>query len=121
MPFLYQFLWRPRPPTLLTPEDEAEVAKNLRKYSKKYEVEDAEASTASNAQDVENRRKLNDEWKAWLTQWKLQLDEESEARQELRDGEASDEEEEYLAEEVDVEEIINVDEEVVGYGFEQVD
>lgn len=118
---LLQFLWRPRPPTLLSPEDEAEISKNLRKYSKKYEVEDAEALTATSAQDLENRRKLMDEWKSWLNRWKQQLDEESEERQELRDGEPSDTEEDYEAEEVEVEEIINIEEEVVGYGFEQVD
>lgn len=118
---LLQFLWRPRPPTLLSPEDEAEISRNLRKYSKKYEVEDAEALTATSAQDLENRRKLMDEWKSWLNQWKQQLEEESEERQELRDGEPSDTEEDYEAEEVEVEEIINIEEEVVGYGFEQVD
>jgi translation initiation factor 3 subunit B len=108
-----QFLWRPRPPTLLTPEDEAEIAKNLRKYSRKYEVEDAEAQTATSAQDLENRRKLMEEWRSWLTLWRQQL--------ELRDGEPSDTEEDYEAEEVEVEEIINIEEEVVGFGFEQVD
>lgn len=84
-------------------------------------MEDAEALTANSAQDLENRRKLMDEWKSWLNRWKQQLDEESEERQELRDGEPSDTEEDYEAEEVEVEEIINIEEEVLGYGFEQVD
>jgi translation initiation factor 3 subunit B len=119
--FLLQFLWRPRPPTLLTAEDEMEIAKNLRKYSKKYEVEDAEAYNAMSTQDIEHHRKLIDEWKDWLSQWKTLYEEEAEQRMELRDGEPSDEEEDYEAEEVEVEEIINIEEEVVGYGFEQVD
>lgn len=117
----FQFLWRPRPPTLLTAEDEMEIAKNLRKYSKKYEVEDAEAYNAMSTQDIEHHRKLIDEWKDWLSQWKNLYEEEAEQRMELRDGEPSDEEEDYEAEEVEVEEIINIEEEVVGYGFEQVD
>lgn len=116
-----QFLWRPRPPTLLGAEDEVEISKNLRKYSRKYEVEDQEMSNYQGAQDLENRRKLVDEWKSWLTQWKGIHEEEKPYRQELRDGEPSDEEEEYEAEEVEVEEILNIEEEVISYGFEQVD
>lgn len=117
----FQFLWRPRPPTLLTPEDESEIAKNLRKYSKKYEADDLARSLEGTERDTENRRKLVDEWKAWVAQWKVAQEEESEERLMLRDGVPSDTEEDYEAEEVEVEEIINIEEEVVGYGFEQTD
>ncbi|CAM6084442.1 unnamed protein product [Calypogeia fissa] len=117
----FQFLWRPRPPTLLGAEEEAEIAKNLRKYSKKYEVEDQEMSNYQGAQDLENRRKLMDEWKSWTNQWKALHEEEKPYREEVRDGEPSDEEEDYEAEEVEVEEILNIEEEVISYGFEQVD
>lgn len=116
-----QFLWRPRPPTLLTPEDEAEIIKNLRKYSKKYEADDLARSLEGTERDTENRRKLVDEWKSWVAQWKAAQEEESEERLMLRDGVPSDTEEDYEAEEVEVEEIINIEEEVVGYGFEQTD
>ena len=36
----YQFSWRPRPPSLLSPEKVKEIARNLRKYSEKYAKED---------------------------------------------------------------------------------
>lgn len=36
----YQFQWRPRPPTLLTPEKQKAILKNLKHYSKKYDEED---------------------------------------------------------------------------------
>ncbi len=36
----YQFSWRPRPPSLLSPEEIKEIARNLRKYSEKYAKED---------------------------------------------------------------------------------
>lgn len=36
----YQFLWRPRPPTLLSEEVESEITKNLNKYAKVYIEED---------------------------------------------------------------------------------
>mgnify|MGYP006970540004 FL=1 len=114
-------MWRPRPPSLLSSEKEEEIAKNLKKYSKKYEVDDAESLLSLSAADMENRRKIQDEWKAWTAQWKQLHDEERPLRIELRDGEASDEEEEYEAEEVEVEEILNIDEEVVSFGFEQLD
>jgi translation initiation factor 3 subunit B len=93
----------------------------LRKYSKKYEADDLARSLEGTERDTENRRKLVDEWKAWVVQWKAALEDESEDRLMLRDGVPSDTEEDYEAEEVEVEEIINIEEEVVGYGFEQTD
>eukprot|EP00249_Psilotum_nudum_P011425 c23165_g1_i2 orf=444-2627(-) len=117
----FQFLWRPRPPSLLSPEKEEEIFKNLRKYSRKYEIDDAESSLALSAADMENRRRVQDEWKSWLAKWKQLHEEESRHRLELRDGEPSDEEEEFEAEEVEVEEILNIEEEIVSFGFEQVD
>jgi hypothetical protein len=36
----YQFLWRPRAPSLLTKEQEDEIRQNLKKYSRVYEEED---------------------------------------------------------------------------------
>ncbi|KAJ7527924.1 hypothetical protein O6H91_16G076300 [Diphasiastrum complanatum] len=117
----FQFLWRPRPPTLLSPEEEAEIARNLKKYSKRYEVEDQESSIILSTQEMESRRKVIDEWKSWVAEWQRLHEEEKPLRQELRDGEPSDEEEDYEAEEVEVEDILNVEEEVVSYGFEQLD
>ncbi|MCO5602862.1 hypothetical protein L7F22_057001 [Adiantum nelumboides] len=117
----FQFLWRPRPPSLLTPEKEEEIAKNLKKYSKKYEIEDAESSLLLSAADLENRRKVQDEWKACVAEWKHLHEEERRWRMELRDGEPSDEEEECEAEEVEIEEILNIEEESVAFGFEQLD
>lgn len=38
--FILQSLWRPRSPSLLSPEKEEEIAKDPKKYSKKYEAED---------------------------------------------------------------------------------
>jgi len=36
----YQFLWRPRPPSLLTPAQEKEIRRKLPEYSAKYLEED---------------------------------------------------------------------------------
>ncbi|KAJ6373262.1 hypothetical protein OIU76_027570 [Salix suchowensis] len=111
----FQFLWRPRPPSLLSPEKEEEIAKNLKKYSKKYETEDQDVSLQLSEQDREKRRKLKDEWEKWVSEWKRLHEVEKLQRQMLRDGEASDEEEEYEAKEVEVEELLDVSEEVLSF------
>ncbi|KAJ8748201.1 hypothetical protein K2173_000609 [Erythroxylum novogranatense] len=108
----FQFLWRPRPPSFLSPEKEEEIAKNLKKYSKKYEAEDQDVSLQLSEQDREKRRAMKDEWEKWISEWKRLHEEGKLERQKLRDGEASDEEEEYEAKEVEVEEVVDVSEEV---------
>eukprot|EP00850_Spirogloea_muscicola_P016935 SM000141S00879 [mRNA] locus=s141:121775:136794:- [translate_table: standard] len=110
----FQFLWRPRPPSLIGPEKEAEIMKNLRKYSKRYEVEDEEAGQASSAAEIERRRALLDEWRNWQASWRQAADEEQPEREALQ-VDASDEEEEYESEVVEVEEIIDISEEVIGF------
>ncbi|XP_039114285.1 eukaryotic translation initiation factor 3 subunit B-like [Dioscorea cayenensis subsp. rotundata] len=117
----YQFLWRPRPPSLLTPEKEEEIWKNLKKYSKKYEAEDQDVSLQLSEQDRKKRKLLQEEWDSWVEKWKRLHDEEREMRQWLRDGEASDEEEEYEAKEVEVEEVLDVKEEVVPFDLDQME
>jgi translation initiation factor 3 subunit B len=113
---LRQFLWRPRPPPFLSPEKEEEIAKNLKKYTKKYEAEDQDVSLLLSEQDREKRRMLKDEWEKWMNEWKRLHEDEKVERQKLRDGEVSDEEEEeYEAKEVEVEEILDVTEEVISF------
>ncbi|KAJ4836996.1 Eukaryotic translation initiation factor 3 subunit B [Turnera subulata] len=115
----FQFSWRPRPPSFLTPEKEEEIAKNLKKYSKKYEAEDQDVSLLLSEQDREKRRMLKDEWEKWVSEWKRAHEEEKLEREKLRDGEASDEEEEYEAKEVEVEELLDVSEEILSFEFGQ--
>ncbi|KAJ0970720.1 hypothetical protein J5N97_018679 [Dioscorea zingiberensis] len=109
---MHSFLWRPRPPSFLTAEKEEEISKNLKKYSKKYEGDDQDMSFLLSEQERRQRMMLLDEWYAWRENCKRLHEEESELRQQLRDGEASDEEEECETEEVEVEEILDVKEEV---------
>ncbi|KAF9612679.1 hypothetical protein IFM89_003154 [Coptis chinensis] len=116
-----QFLWRPRPPSYLTAEKEEEIAKNLKKYSKKYEAEDQDDMNMISELDREKRNKLKSEWEEWVKKWKQLYEEEKMARQMLRDGEASDEEEEYEAKEVEVEEVLDYTEEIIDYDDEQED
>ncbi|XP_074290101.1 eukaryotic translation initiation factor 3 subunit B-like [Silene latifolia] len=115
----FQFQWRPRPPTLLSPEKEEEIAKNIKKYSKKYEAEDQDVSLLLSEQDREKRRLLKEEWESWLHQWNQNHEAERLERERLRGGEASDEEEEYEAKEIEYEEVIDVKEEVVSFDYDQ--
>ena len=108
-------MWRPRPPSVLSPEKEEEIAKNLKKYSMKYKVEDQDVSMLLSEQDRDKRRMLKDEWDKWVNEWKHLHEVEKLESLELRDGEASDAEEEYEAKEVEVEEILDVSEEVLSF------
>ncbi|KAL5698942.1 Eukaryotic translation initiation factor 3 subunit B [Ranunculus cassubicifolius] len=109
----FQFLWRPRPPSYLTAEKEEEIAKNLKKYSKKYEDDDKDVMTHVDKVEKERRNRLKEEWKEWVAKWKELSEEDKALRQKLRDGEESDEEEEYEAKEVEVEEVVDVKEDIV--------
>lgn len=100
---------------MLTAEKVEEIAKNLKKYSKKYEAEDQDVSLLLSEQDREKRKQLLEEWDRWVQQWKKYLEEGKAERQNLRDGEASDEEEEYEAKEVEIEEVADIIEEIMSY------
>jgi translation initiation factor 3 subunit B len=60
-----QWLWRPRPPTLLSKEEQKQIRKNLREYSKIFDQEDADRGASADLAVVEHRRRLLDEWLAW--------------------------------------------------------
>ncbi|KAJ3370507.1 Translation initiation factor 3 subunit b [Allomyces arbusculus] len=59
---LKQALWRPRPPTLLPKHKQAKVRKNIKQYARDFEIEDATASSALSAAELEERRRLFDAW-----------------------------------------------------------
>ncbi|KAI3676754.1 hypothetical protein L1987_86370 [Smallanthus sonchifolius] len=94
----FNFLWRPRPPSLLSPEKEEEIFKNLKKYSKKYDVQDQDISVLLSKQDCEKRKELKDEWEWWVNEWKRYHDPEKMENE---------------AEDIEVEELLDVSEEVI--------
>ena len=61
-----QLHWRPRPPTFLTREEQKQVRRNLREYSREFEEIDKEMEEGANLAVVESRRRLHSEWYAWL-------------------------------------------------------
>ncbi|KKA30734.1 hypothetical protein TD95_003502 [Thielaviopsis punctulata] len=71
--------WRPRPPSLLTKEEQKAVRKNLREYSRAFEQEDAERGASADQAVVEARRtKLND-WYAFYDAIRAEVAEERDA------------------------------------------
>jgi uncharacterized protein with WD repeat len=60
-----QFLWRPRPQSLLTKEQKRTIRRNLREYSRAFEEADAAEETTVSAELVAQRKRAVDEWNAW--------------------------------------------------------
>lgn len=71
-----QLAWRPRPATLLSKEEQKQIRKNLREYSKQFEQEDAERGASADLAVVEARRRLLDEWLAWRASVEEEVEEE---------------------------------------------
>ncbi|KAJ6028769.1 Eukaryotic translation initiation factor 3 subunit B [Penicillium herquei] len=74
-----QFVWRPRPPTFLSKEEQKQVRKNLREYSKEFDEEDRYAVDIANTAVVEKRKRVLNEWLAWMRREKEMSSEEKEA------------------------------------------
>ncbi|PMD62192.1 eukaryotic translation initiation factor 3 subunit B [Hyaloscypha bicolor E] len=113
-----QWLWRPRPPPLLTKEEQKQIRKNLREYSKVFDQEDADRGASADLAVVEHRRRLLDEWLAWRAQIEEEVATEREARGLPLDPieglvKKTDEEEDQVIEEI-VEEIVEETEEIIG-------
>lgn len=117
-----QWSWRPRPATLLTKEEQKQIRKNLREYSRVFEEEDAQRITGANQEVIERRREKLREWLDFRDSVKAEAAEEREAMglptdpaEELRRAkmaELAPGEEEQVIEEI-VEEVIEESEEVV--------
>jgi len=105
-----QFLWRPRPRTLLTKEQQRAIRKNLKEYSRTFEEEDAAEEGKVSAELIAQRKRLVDEWNAWRVRCKREISGSRKVRKvALEEG---DEEKEEIAEWID-EVIEQIEEEVV--------
>ncbi|KAI8996091.1 eukaryotic translation initiation factor eIF2A-domain-containing protein [Gaertneriomyces semiglobifer] len=66
VPVFKQLLWRPRPPTLLSEEEQTRIRKNLKEYSKQFEEEDTAQTKAVSREVVARRLKLWREWNEYV-------------------------------------------------------
>ena len=71
-----QLLWRPRPPTLLSKEEQKNVRRNLRDYSREFDEDDRAEEDSANVAIVEHRRRLLEEWIAFVLSEKELVSEE---------------------------------------------
>ncbi len=111
-----QLLWRPRPATFLSKEEQAEVRKNLRNYSKVFDEQDLAKKSSANKAVVEARREMLEEWTRWREEVTDLLREEgAEIELNMAKGETPGEAEDGHKEEIEeiVEEIIEESEEVI--------
>lgn len=111
-----QLLWRPRPPTLLSKDEQKSIRKNLREYSKDFDEQDRIDEDKEKGAIVEERRRLLSEWLAWLEREDEDLRAEREAlgldsSAEEADGEDG-EDEARVVEEI-MEEVLDEVEEIV--------
>lgn len=60
-----QLLWRPRPPTLLSKDEQKLIRKNLREYSRDFDEQDRIEEDKEKGAIVDERRRILSEWRAW--------------------------------------------------------
>jgi translation initiation factor 3 subunit B len=105
-----QFIWRPRPRTLLTKEQQRQIRRNLKEYSRAFDEEDATEESNVSAELIAHRKRLVDEWNAWRARCKRDIADEKHGGQRLeRVGgeEAKEEIEEWIDEVVEqIEEVV---------------
>ena len=87
----YQFLWRPRPPSLLSKEKEEYIRKHLREYSLRIVKEEMEEKNRAIREMEEKRNHLISTFQAWEANNKKKYESTREARRQLWHGPASDE------------------------------
>ena len=61
----YLFLWRPRPPTLLSKDKVKELKKNLKEYASEFNKQDELRENKALRAVVERRRALMDTWASY--------------------------------------------------------
>jgi len=104
-----QFLWRPRPKSLLSKDNRKQIRKNLKEFSRVFDEEDAAEESTVSAELIAHRKRLVDEWNTWRSHCRRELET---RRQEGRvEGELEREEQEEVQEWI--EEVIEQTEELV--------
>lgn len=70
-----QFLWRPRPATLLSEAQQKEIKKNLKKYYPQFEAKDRMRTTRASKEMLEKRAKLREGFMEYrnkrIQDWKM--------------------------------------------------
>eukprot|EP00808_Paulinella_micropora_P024315 g70145.t1 len=113
----YQIIWRPRPEKLLTVEETKNIRENLKtKYWDQFVKEDEEIEMASLSTREREKKAMEAEWRKYREQRVGEFRDEAacKARRDLRGGEVSDDDEDWVEIEELEEEEISIQEEIVG-------
>lgn len=108
---LYQFMWRPRPPFLLTAEEEKAVKKNIKQYRDRYEIDDDELKESKRSGRAARQREVREAWKQYLASREELLKHIKEERSAFENGNPDEESDYEVIEEVK-EELIDVEEDI---------
>jgi translation initiation factor 3 subunit B len=81
-----QFLWRPRPPSLLNKEQMKQIRKRLKDYADEFDEIDAKLSGDVAAKAEVERRKVLKQWLDWCNVWASRHQQERELRARIRSG-----------------------------------
>jgi translation initiation factor 3 subunit B len=73
-----QLHWRPRPPTLLSKDEQRTIRRNLREYSREFDEIDKEMEEGANQAVIDSRRRLYMEWYSWVQDERERLKDERE-------------------------------------------
>ncbi|QDZ23629.1 subunit B of translation initiation factor 3 [Chloropicon primus] len=110
----FQFLWRPRQKVELGEEKEAELMKNLKKFSKKFEEEDESLKSRADKEKIAEREKMESDWKEFLDKKRKAFAAiEAEHRRLLGLSGYVEADQQYEIEEVEVEEVLSVKQEKI--------
>lgn len=108
-----QLTWRPRPPTLLTKDEQKQVRRNLRDYSRKFDEQDAERRNAGDRAVIEGRRNRLEQWLQWREEELQRIVDEYGSVEMRIPGQKEDKDDDGEVVEEIVEEIIDEKEEIV--------
>lgn len=81
-----QFSWRPRPPTLLSLEQQKEIKKNLKKYYQQFESKDRMRMTRASKELLEKRAKLREQFMEYRNKRIAEWEEQKLQRLQLRNS-----------------------------------
>jgi translation initiation factor 3 subunit B len=108
---LYQFEWRPRPPSLLTPAEEKDVRRKMKPLRDQYEREDKDLKDSVSSGQAARRKELRDAYKAFLDEAQARVEVEAELRRAVT-GYGADDDQDYEKIVETVETIISVKTEI---------
>jgi translation initiation factor 3 subunit B len=107
---LFQFIWRPRPPSMLSSQQGSDIKRELKaKYWTEFELEAQKIAKSIQNAALTHRQKMQKDWREFLRSCVATYNQESLERQE-KFGEVSDDEEDHTLSDTVVQTLISITE-----------